>query len=101
MFSIGLAAVVVQQSSINISTELLISILINVAVIALAFGRIQANIGHLKDTADRVEKAINADVRRIEKRVEGVASRYHHIANLMLSSKLLKQLEDSDDQNGA
>lgn len=92
--------IVSQQTGINISTELLLSILINVAIIALAFGKIQANQGHIKETMGRIEKAIDEDVKRIEKRVESVAKRYHNVANELLGRKLMNQLEeDDDDQN--
>lgn len=101
--SFGIAAVAVQQSNMNVSVELLISILVllisilvNVALIALAFGKIQASVSHLKDTADRVEKYMNEDVTRIEKRVEQVASRYHHIANVLVGLKLLRDSELRD-----
>lgn len=90
--------IAIQQGGINVSAELLISILVNVAVIALAFGRIQASVGHLKDTADRVEKYLNEDVKRIERRVEQVAKRYHSIANILVGAKLLREAEpDSED----
>ena len=82
------STIAVQQTGVNISTELLLSILINVAIIALAFGKMQANIGYIKETMERIEATLTDDVKRIENRGEQIAKRYHDLANELLGRKL-------------
>lgn len=110
----------VQQSGVTLSSELLISLIVNVALVGLAFGGIKADLRNLRKDLDKavgdLEKgdsrvaidlrslfdlrvsSLESRVTKSEDRIERISSRIHRMANDLLASKLLDKFPE-DERN--